>query len=409
MKKQTKVLVLTFLTVCEIGCFFLSPYSVFASTLIYTLIGIAIAVIPLTRETSGGDAPLWGKFSSYSYLIYLAGIFILCNWIKNTFTAHIYSSTLDAHMGDMLLFLREMSQRYLDHQHVYDPISDIHGTPVHAVYLPGFWLHFCIPMSLGKDMRWASLAAVLISVLMATWVRRASFSHAHLLLFIPLSLFAYLIMDGAAYYIMFTQEAIVLLYVGLLCFALAKEYWILAGVAAALCIMSRYFIGAPLLAGIIWLYFTDRTAARKVFFATIASLAAILTLSRSWGDSIYFFKIPLLYAGFLSDTSSFEAFHHIYYRSVGFAAIFDVGHIHILTWLNILVLLLLPPAYFLFARRCLRDSGTSLVLMCGIKLFLVLFLVTLSKPFGYVLYTSSFLSVILLKNVLNTTVQKEAI
>jgi hypothetical protein len=209
-----------------------------------------------------------------------------------------------------------------------------------------------------------------------------------------------MLLSGAAYYLMFTREAVVLFYVALLCRALIAEYWVAAGIAAALCITSRYFIGAPLLGGLIWLYFQDRSIARRIIFATLSTLIVILTVSRSWGDLIYFFKIPFLYIGLLNDTSSLEKFRYIlYYGSVGFASFLHGDDIQLIVFVNIAVLLLIPICYFLFAHRYLSDRKKGLVILCGIKFFLILFLTTLTHPYGYVVYTSSLVSIALLKAI----------
>jgi hypothetical protein len=218
---------------------------------------------------------------------------------------------------------------------------------------------------------------------------------------LPVGLFSYLVLSGAAYYLMFTQEALILFYIALLCWALTYEYWILAGVAASLCILSRYFIAAPLLAAVIWLYTRDPRTARKTILATLLSLAIILTVSGCWGDLGYFFKIPFLYVGLLNDTSSLEAFRYImYYGSVGFASFLHGDSVHFITIVNLVILLLVPLTYFLFACRYLSDRHKGLVILCGVKFFLVLFLTTLTHPYGYVLYTSSLVSIMLLRSEL---------
>ena len=400
MTRQTKILLLTILTLCEISCLLFARYSVPAATIIYTLSGLAMSIIALSNNTQGEQASP-DHYGRYTYFLYIAGVLLIANWITNVFRTHIYTTPLDIKMSDMLLFIREMSQRYLSHQHVYDPITSIYGSPVQAVYLPAFWLPYTIPLSLGIDMRWASLVAFVASILIAALVTRRQFNTRQLLLLVPVALFSYLVLSGAVYYLMFTQEAIVLLYVTLLCWALTAEYWILAGIAAALCVMSRYFIVAPLLAAVIWLYSRDPRAARKAIFATLGALIVILTVSGSWSDVGYFFKIPFLYVGLLNDTSSLEAFRYImYYGSVGFASFLHGDSVRFITIINLAVLLLVPFGYFLFAYRYLSDRRNGLVILCGLKFFLVLFLTTLSHPYAYVLYTSSLVSIMLLRNEL---------
>jgi hypothetical protein len=303
----------------------------------------------------------------------------------------------------MLLFIKEMSERYLAHQPVYDPISDIHGFPVQAVYLPGFWLPYTIPISLGMDMRWLSLFAFIGVVLIASVSRPRDYRYRYLLLLPPIALLSYVLLDGAAFYFMHTQEAVVMLYMAILAWALTRENWIIAGIAAAGCLLSRYYIAVPLVLGVMWLYTVDTRAARRAALSAIVSIIAILTVTRTWGDIGYFCRIPFLYVGLLNAASSYEAFRHIYYRSVGFASFFDLPHMHIITTINMVFLFSVPTLYFLFAYYFLRSHTKSTVILCGIKIFLVFFLTTLAIPFGYVVYTSSLVSIMLLRNVLVTT------
>ena len=401
MTRQTKILLLTLLTLCEIACFFLCRWSVASATIVYTLVGIGVSIIPLLNTTQTlHPSVIPDKYKRYSYLLYLATLLLICNWIKNVFKAHIYGTPFDLHMGDMMLFMREMSMRYIAHQHVYDPVTSIYGFPVHAVYLPAFWMPYTIPLYFGADMRWASLIAFIAAMLTVSLIRRKYFRPIYFLLLIPVAFLTYLILSGATYYLMFTQEAIVLFYVALLAWSLMYEYWVPAGIAAAMCIMSRYFIGVPLLAGVVWLFTRDPAAARRTALATITTLIFILTISRSWGDMGYFFQIPFLYVGFLSNTSTFESFRHIYQGSVGFASFLHADTIYIITAINIVFLILVPPGYFIFAHCNLPGRREGLIILCGIKIFLVLFLTTLSLPFGYVLYTSSIVSIMLLRDAI---------
>jgi len=402
MTRQTKILLLTILTLCEISCLLFARYGVSAATIIYTMSGITMCFIALTNDINAKQiAP--DCYGRYTYFLYITATLLIANWIMNVFRAHIYTTPLDIQMSDMLLFIREMAHRYLAYQHVYAPITSIYGSPVQAVYLPAFWLPYTIPLYIGLDMRWASLAAFIASIIIASLVSRKHFSTEYLILLLPVALFSYLVLSGAAYYLMFTQEALVLFYVALLCWALTYEYWILAGIAAALCIMSRYFIAAPLLAALIWLYTRDPKAAQKTILATLGALAIILTISGCWGDVVYFFKIPFLYVGLLNDTSSLEAFRYImYYGSVGFASFLHGDSVRLITFLNLAILLLVPISYFLFAYRYLSDRKKGLIILCGVKFFLVLFLTTLSHPYAYVFYTSSLVSIMLLRNELIT-------
>jgi hypothetical protein len=401
MTRHTKILLLTILTVCEIACFMLCRWSVSTATIVYTLAGIAIATISLIGSTQSPGSPLLPRrYGGYTYILYMAILLLIANWIKNVFHAHIYATPFDLHMGDMLIFMREMSMRYIQHQHVYDMVTSVYGVPVHAVYLPAFWLPYTVPLYFGADMRWMSLVAFIAAVWTAAFILPRRFDRMYFLLWVPIALLTYLVLSGAAYYLMFTQEALVMFYVALLAWSLIYDYWIVAGIAAAMCIMSRYFIGVPILVGLVWLYTRGSRAGIRMSLSLFASLIVIISVSRSWGDIGYFFQIPFLYIGLLNDGSSFEAFRHIYQGSVGFASFFHAEGVYIISRVNLAILILAPLVYFIFAYRYLSDRRKGLVILSGTKFFLVLFLTTLSRPFGYVLYTASMVSIMLLRDAL---------
>jgi hypothetical protein len=54
----------------------------------------------------------------------------------------------------------------------------------------------------------------------------------------------------------------------------------------------------------------------------------------------------------------------------------------------------------MISKRYWADRRSGLLILCGIKLFLLLFLTTLSRSYGYVLYTTSIVSIILLKDAI---------
>lgn len=385
----------------EISCLIFAHYSHDVSTILYVLTGIAIGIIPLLQASRIRANSFDTRYARYTYLLYIAAILIISNWSINVFRAHIFTTPLDVRMGDMMLFIREMSVRYITDRPVYEPITSIYGYPVEAVYLPAFWLPYAVPISVGADMRWASLAAFIIAVLINTLLKRNRFTSSQLLLLIPLVALMNLLLGGAAYYLMHTQEALVLSYVSLLAWALIDERWILAGIAASLCIMSRYFLAAPLLAGLIWLFIVDRRAFAKAIIATLLSLMILLTISRSWGDIGHFLRIPILYATMLHEGFLPEAFKSVlFYSSVGFAAFLHGDSVRYLSAVNLSCLILIPAVYFLIACRYLSGRPKGLIILCGLKIFLVLFLTTLSRPYGYVLYTASLVSIMLLRAVL---------
>lgn len=395
MTRQSRALLCLCFCLISIGCLLLTRYHTGLATVIFTISGLGAGIVPLIREkqetSSAGRWPV-----SAGYVAYLVSFIIITNWVTNIFRVHIASSPI-GQMTDMLLVLREMCDRYIAHQPVYTPISDIYGMPIQVVYLPGFFLPFSIPVALHIDMRWISLFAFAGAIFSLVVVRRPALTLGHISIVIAAAAFTYLLTGGAAFYFMHTQEAIVLLYVGVLAWALINEYWFAAGIAAATCLMSRYFIFIPLSAGLVWLYVYDRAAAYRAAAGLIAGVLVLLSVSRTWSDLPHFIRIPLLYKDLLTDDKSISVFRHIYQGSVGFAWFCGQRTLHIVRGFNLAIILLVPLAYFAMAGRYLRAVPPGIVILCGLQIFLVCFLTTLSLPFGYVLYTSAFLSIFMIK------------
>ncbi len=395
MTRQSRALLCLCFCLISIGCLLLTRYHTGLATVIFTISGLGAGIVPLIREkqetSSAGRWPV-----SAGYVVYLVSFIIITNWVTNIFRVHIATSPI-GQMTDMLLVLREMCDRYIAHQPVYTPISDIYGIPIQVVYLPGFFLPFSIPVALHIDMRWISLLAFAVAIFSLVVVRRSAFTPGHILIVIAAAAFTYLLTGGAAFYFMHTQEAIVLLYVGVLAWALINEYWFAAGIAAASCLMSRYFIFIPLSAGLVWLYVYHRAAAYRAAAGVIIGVLVLLSVSRTWGDLPHFIQIPLLYKDLLTDDKSIGAFRHVYQGSVGFAWFCGPHTLHIVRGINLAIIVIVPLAYFAIAGRYLRAVPPGIVILCGLQIFLVCFLTTLPLPFGYVLYTSAFLSIFMIK------------
>lgn len=371
------------------------------ATIAYTLAGIAISMIPLLADKGKEGNYISGhKRNWILHLIYIATTLIVCNWILNAFRANLQNHPLDIHISDTPIYLKEMANRYLMHKPVYAPISTIWGISIDAVYLPAFWIPYVIPVDMGIDSRWANLIFLIGAVLVASLVKKDRFNTIYFFLLPAVVLFIYVLLGEEAHYLMYSQEAIVVFYVSLLACALIYENWFLAGMAAALCIMSRYFIGAPLVGGIVWLYFRDSKAANQTVIGTLGTLIFLLTITRTWGDIGHFFQIPRLYYNMLGDVNNFNNDYSVYIKSVGFGSFLKTQQVKILTSTNTAIIVLVPLCFFFLAHKFLSDRKKGLIILCGIKLFLVLFLTTLTIPFGSVLYTSSIVSIILMRSLM---------
>lgn len=380
-------------------CYFVAEKFVCLATVIYFTTGITLVVVTLSNSetitnilTSNSKRPF-----KLFYIIYILTLLIVCNWVLNVFRLNLAIRPLDKNMADMLFFIKEMANNYIDNKPVYGKIANIWGTPINTVYLPAFWLPYVLPLSYGADMRWATLIASVSSFWVIIYTNRRYFNNYYFLLLLTLIMFIYLLLSDSAFYFMYIQEGIMLFYIALLGYALINNYWYIAGIAASLCLLSRYFIIAPLTGALIWLYFVDRSAAQKVFVATTLTIVSLVLLSRTSGDIGFFFQIPGLYYKMLSN-SNIANFN--FYKTVGFASFFTAKQVGIISLINSFCILFVPAIFFICAFIFLRETNTSkgIIVLCGLKLFWLFFSTTLTIPYAYILYTSSFISIILLKS-----------
>ena len=151
---------------------------------------------------------------------------------------------LDPDFADKLPIMKVMNERLLQGhwRTVYDSIPEIwNGTM--PIYLPGMWLPYAPAITLGIDMRWVTVIALLTSffllILLNPLGNNRYYGYAQLS--ITSILFWWLFSRNEVHgLITMSEEGVVIFYFMLLSLAIISENAWLMGTTACLCMLSRY-------------------------------------------------------------------------------------------------------------------------------------------------------------------------
>jgi hypothetical protein len=188
----------------------------------------------------------------------------------------------------------------------------------------------------------------------------------------------------------------VVFYYSLLVLALLSENFLLIGIAAALCALSRYTLAGWFPAMIIYLLLRDRQQKKLLTFA-IAGLSMVLLLvilPFGWQVLEAALALPSQYIGHANrvwaDSPEF------FYESMGFAKFFGPGRTHLLHRVLIITSFAGPILFVLACRLweyVTKNTLGNIPLGC-LKLSVVIVYTFLDVPYLYLFYTSSFVSLV---------------
>lgn len=361
------------------------------TSILYSLAGLAIAACLLYMPADNKlQAPLHGQFRGYLLLLWIASLLVM----RRFATVFFQDNPLDFHVADMLPIIRVMCERFLAGAwaHVYDPIPEIwHGTV--PIYLPAMWLPFTLPVSLGIDPRWLTVAifALLLGIfLRITDPRKRKVWVLYACCFI---LLWWLFENDTAGLVAFTEEGVVILYYVLLALALTTERVWLIALCAALCALSRYALAGWLPSMIIYFIWLKQWKQLLWFSATgIASFMVLLILPFGFHTIGAILSLPDAYIGFTARV--WKDSPHVFSESLGFARFFGPERIVQQHYLLETLSLAIPPlvmVLFLLMRKKWNISGRNIPLAV-LKITLVIFYSLVDVPYLYLFYTPVFVS-----------------
>lgn len=326
-----------------------------------------------------------------SRILFVVLFIILGNWVlNNTFRYIAHNPTINQNSSDVVPFLQLMANRFLEHKDIYAIDQSIHGTPVHPVYFPAFWMPLTLPAVLHFDSRILTtlllILALAIPYFFSIFLKKFNLLQKICVATVVSGFFKYHY-EIVQFYTLHSFETLIMLYLVAFAFAIMYRKWYLAGVFLGLLLMSRYYI---LLFLPIWFIFLivkkEIFILKKVSIATLLSLFAIILLSRTSGELLQMLQTPFLYNKMIQTTTNtmFIASHHSF-------SIYAIIGYQYQTKLALLCYILPAIAPLLFFGK-----NTTTFLLLGLKFGLLLFLLFLPTPFVYLFFPYFVLSPVLL-------------
>ena len=322
----------------------------------------------------------------------LVGMMVLLAFIVSRYW--LDEIPIDTDFADMLPVIRVMNQRFLhgDWKQVYDPIHEI-WNGAKPIYLPAMWLPYSPAIAFHFDMRWVTVCAVLVSfivILLLTRIRKNRYYGYGLITIMALLFWWIFARNDVHGLVSMSEEGVIIFYFVLLTLAVISGNAFLMGVAAALCLLSRYsMIGwvAPCL-----IFLAARKDLRKgIVFSVTGACCFFLLLIFPFGFKILgrMIAVPGNYVAFAKQV--WAETPEVYWLNLGMAKFYGPHRIAALHFTLIAATFIIP---LLFLCGCLFQKQWKLqnINLACFKLSLLVFYQFIDVPYGYLFYTCSFVS-----------------
>jgi hypothetical protein len=243
------------------------------------------------------------------------------------------------------------------------------------------------------DMRWVTVLCLLLSFggfLYVLRIRKNSF-YSSLLIAVAAMFFWWIFSrDDVHGLISLSEEGPVILYYVVLCFAIISGNIYFIAVAASLCLLSRYSMIGWIVPFLLILILQKKYKKTILFSLTgIIFFLVFFLIPFGFAPVRQLIRLPSGYVSFAQRVwgDSPETF----WLNLGFAKFFGPDHAAALHATLLLCSFILPVIFVLF---CLLQKKRRLnnVSLAALKLTLIIFYQFIDVPYGYLFYTSSFVS-----------------
>jgi hypothetical protein len=291
-----------------------------------------------------------------------------------------------------------MGKRFLEGnwEMVYQPIPEI-WNGIQPIYLPGMWMPFLIAIKAGFDLRWITSAGIFLSFAMCIILWRPYHKKISGLLLLVMGMFFWwLYTENSHNLVRLSEEGIVVFYYSLLTITLFSRNFFLAGIAAGLCLLSRYTLAGWLPAML--LYFLVMHCQKRDGLRFLSGLVLVLLLLAILPFGLEPFRIAWHLPGeYITHAARvWEQNPEYYSMSMGFAKFFGPGHIreqHTILMISALLIPVLFMAGCLIYQVRVKKRFRHMPVAC-LKLTVVLVYSFIDVPYQYLFYTSSFISLL---------------
>ena len=314
---------------------------------------------------------------------------------------------LDPDFADMLPIIKVMNERFLSGswRHIYDPIPEIwNGTQ--PIYLPAMWIPYGPAVLMNFDLRWITVTALLLSfsiILFNIKIRmNRYFGYAQIV--IAAGLFWWLFaMNDVHGLITMSEEGMVIFYFVLLSLAIISDNALLMGIVTSCCVLSRYsMIGW--LAPCVMYYAFQKNYRKLILFSAIGLTCFMVFFLIPFGYKALeqMISLPSSYVGFAKHVWEFTP--EVFWLNPGLAKFFGPHRIGILHTTLLVTTFVLPLLFICFCLFQKKWKFENINLAC-FKFSVVVFYQFIDVPYGYLFYTSSFVSLIIASSLLTTRME----
>jgi hypothetical protein len=371
------------------------PYFVAGVVIAFLLLGLPALQIPRLRLTAVSTPAAPGRPDPVIvYRLATIGLMgvIIYTWCRVWFE----DWTIDIANADMLPVIKVMGERFLagQHSHIYDRIPWI-WNGVQPIYLPAMWQPYVPFIAMGIDMRWVTAACLLFSFGVFVAIYRPQ-AYRYLSFFLAATaflLFWWIVADNTAGIISVSEEGTVIAYYVLLVLALVSGKPWLTGIAASLCMLSRYaFIGwVP--AYLLYLVLERRWRYLLWFVLTGAGCFVLFFLIPvGWETFLRLASLPGDYVAFAARV--WKDSPDVFSTAPGFAWFFGPRGTGFLHRLLLTASFGVPMLFMAFCYRRWRGARPANLPVAMLKLTLVVFYCCIDVPYLYLFYTSSMVSLV---------------
>lgn len=313
---------------------------------------------------------------------------------------------LDPDYADMLPVMKVMNERFLhgEWKHVYETIPEIwNGT--RPIYLPAMWLPYSFAVALHIDIRWITVLLVLLSfiiILSLIQIRKNKYFGYSLIAITGLLFWWIFARNEVHSLISMSEEGVVIFYFVLLTMAIISGNAFIMGLTASLCLLSRYSMIGWLVPCLI--FFASRKDFRKLIVFSVTGILCFLLFFlipfgfKTLGQMI---ALPGNYVSFAKHVWEFTP--EVYWLNLGLAKFYGPHRMAILHFCLLTMSFGVPLLFMCFCLIQKKWKFRNINLAC-FKLSLLVFYQFIDVPYGYLFYTSSFVSLIIASTLLSVEV-----
>lgn len=374
------------------------------ATILYTICGFAIAFL-LLRMPEKKIAIGFSIGKEQVAWVYQLTLLLFSGLVIYLFTRNwMNQSPLSYQEADMLPIMQVMSQRFIqgDWSLVYQPIQEI-WNGIQPIYLPAMWMPFMVSVKFGFDPRWITSFAVFLSfsIFILLWRVHWQKITGPVLLFTAGILCLWLYTEPSHNFIRLSEEGIVVFYYSLLVLAILSENFLVIGIAAAFCALSRYSIAGWLPAMLLYLLWIRKKPRDTIrFLAAAVGVVVLLVIIPLGFEPIRIaFHQPEKYIEHA--TRIWRESPEYFQQSMGLAKFFGSERILIQHNLLLISSFLVPIIFVWFAGKQKQHRNNHIAL-ATLKLTIVIVYAFIDVPYQYLFYTSSFISLIAVTGVVDS-------